>query len=154
MVFAALKRAAQSAFSGATRELNAAYGSNTDFLEAVCAASALVAASDGEIEATERTKIIALIQKHPSLGKLYSQSVIEQTAEAMFRRAVDASGRQALARELDDIKSRPDGHQMGEDVYLIAMDVADADGEREPQEDATLKKIAARLGVDASKFEF
>ncbi|WP_286202112.1 TerB family tellurite resistance protein [Ochrobactrum sp. SFR4] len=43
---------------------------------------------------------------------------------------------------------------MAEDVYLIALDIANADGEVEPEEDAVLKKIAARLGVDTSKFDF
>lgn len=45
MVFGALKRTASAAFSGVTKELNASYGENTDFLEAVCAAAALVAAA-------------------------------------------------------------------------------------------------------------
>lgn len=153
-MFGALKKAFTAGFSGITRELNAAYGENTDFLEAVCAAAALVAMADGEIEATERAKIISLIQKHPSLGKLYNLDVIEKTAESMFRRASEASGRQALARELDDIKGRPDGAKMGEDVYLVALDVAGADGEIEPEEQAVLEKIARRIGVDPSKFEF
>lgn len=154
MVFGALKRAAQAAFSGVTRELNAAYGENTDFLEAVCASAALVAFADGELEAAERSAIIQLVQKHPQLGKLYSLSTIEQTAEAMFKRAESASGRQALARELDDVKGRPNASQMAEDVYLVALDVANADGELEAEEEVVLKKIASRLGVDASKFDF
>ena len=154
MVFGALKKAFGAAVSGVNRELNAAYSQNTDFLEAVCAAAALVAASDGDIEQSERSKIISLIQKHPQLGKLYSLDVIEKTAETMFKRAGEASGRQALARELDDIKARPDGAQMGEDVYLVALDVASADGEIEAAEQSTLDKLARRLGVDPSKFEF
>lgn len=154
MVFGALKKAFGAAVSGVNRELNAAYSQNTDFLEAVCAAAALVAASDGDIEQSERSKIISLIQKHPQLGKLYSLDVIEKTAETMFKRAGEASGRQALARELDDIKARPDGAQMGEDVYLVAFDVAYADGEIETAEQTTLDKLARRLGVDPSKFEF
>jgi tellurite resistance protein TerB len=154
MVFGALKKAFTAGFSGVTRELNAAYGENTDFLEAVCAAAALVAFADGEIEPEERAKIVSLIQKHPSLGKLYGIDVIEKTSDTMFKRAAEASGRQSLARELDDIKGRPDGARMGEDVYLVALDVANADGELEPEEQAVLAKIAKRLGVDASQFDF
>jgi tellurite resistance protein len=153
-MFGALKKALTAGFSGVTRELNASYGENTDFLEAVCAAGALVAFADGEIEPEERTAIISLIQKHPSLGKLYSTDVIEKTAASMFKRAADASGRQALARELDDIKSRPDAARMAEDIYLVALDIANADGDLEQEEQAVLAKIANRLGVDASKFDF
>lgn len=149
-MFGALKKA----FGAGAREIKAEYGENKDFLEAVCAASALVAAADGDIEESERRKVVSIISNHSTLSKLYQTNVIEATAETMFKRAKDASGRQSLAREMDDIKSRPDAAQMAEDVYLIALDIANADGEVEPAEDAVLKKIAARLGIDASKFDF
>lgn len=149
-MFGLLKRAVTA---GAT-EVKAEYGENKDFLEAVCAAVALVAAADGDIEETERRKAVSIITNHSTLGKLYKQNDIESVSEAMFKKAKDSSGRQQLARELDDIKARPNGAQMAEDVYLIAVDIANADGEVEPEEDVVLKKIAARLGVDASKFDF
>lgn len=149
-MFGALKRA----MGAGAREVKAEYGENKDFLEAVCAAAALVAAADGDIEESERRKVVSIVQNHPTLSKLYQSNVIEQTAETMFKRAKETSGRQLLARELDDIKSRPNGQQMAEDAYLIALDIANADGELEPAEEAVLKKLAARLGVDASKFDF
>ncbi|MFQ0815758.1 hypothetical protein AVM02_07550 [Brucella anthropi] len=138
----------------AAKEVKAEYGQNKDFLEAVCAGSALVAAADGEIEDSERTKVVSIITNHAQLSKLYDRNTIEQTAEAMFKKAKDASGRQSLAREMDDIKNRPDGATMCEDVYLIALDIAGADGEIEPEEQAVLEKIAKRLNVDTSKFDF
>lgn len=149
-MFSALKKA----FGAGAREIKAEYGENRDFLEAVCAASALVAAADGDIEEVERRKVVSIVSNHPTLSKVYQSNVIEATAETMFKRAKDASGRQSLAREMDDIKGRPDGAQMAEDVYLIALDIAGSDGEIEPAEDAVLKKIAARLGIDATKFDF
>ena len=149
-MFGVLKRA----FSAGATEVKAEYGENKDFLEAVLAAVALVAAADGDIEESERRKAVSIVTNHQTLGKLYKQNDIETTAELMFKRAKDVSGRQQLARELDDIKSRPNGTSMAEDVYLIALDIANADGEVEPQEDVVLKKIAARLGVDPNKFDF
>lgn len=148
-MFGALKKA----FKAGAKEVQADYSHNKDYLEAVCAAAALVANADGEIEDSERSKVERVLSSHPVLSKMYQPNIIAQTAETMFKRAKDASGRQALARELDDIKGRDDG-KMAEDVYLIALDVANADGELEPQEDAVLKKIAARLGVDPARFEF
>lgn len=138
----------------AAKEVKAEYGQNKDFLEAVCAGSALVAAADGEIEDSERTKVVSIITNHAQLSKLYDRNTIEQTAEAMFKKAKDASGRQSLAREMDDIKNRPDGATMCEDVYLIALDIAGADGEIEPEEQVVLEKIAKRLNIDTSKFDF
>lgn len=143
----------KKAFSAGAKEVAADYSQNKDYLEAVCAAAALVANADGEIEDSERSKVVRVLASHPVLGKMYQQGVIEQTAEVMFKRAKDASGRQSLARELDDIKGRDNG-QMAEDVYLVAVDVAHADGEIEPEEDVVLKKIASRLNVDPSKFDF
>lgn len=150
MVFGLMKRVVKSA----TTEVKAEYGESKDFLEAVCAAAALVAAADGDIEESERRKVVSLITNHASLGRIYQQRDIETTAETMFKRAKESSGRQQLARELDDIKSRPSGQQMAEDVYLLALDIANADGEVEPEEDVVLKKIAGRLGVDPGKFDF
>jgi len=150
MVFGLLKRVA----GGAAREVASEYGQNKDFLEAVCAAAALVAAADGDIEEAEKRKVVALITNHATLGKLYKSSDIEGTASAMFARAKDASGRQQLARELDDIKDKPAGAKMAEDVYLLALDIAHADGEVEPAEEKVLAKIASRLGVNPSDFEF
>ncbi|MDF2621436.1 MAG: terB [Xanthobacteraceae bacterium] len=149
-MFGVLKRVA----GAAAKEVQADYSGNRDYLEAVCAACALVAYADGQIEDAERAKVVRVLTGHASLGKMYDQRTIEQTAETMFKRAGDRSGRQALANELDDIRSRPNAGQMADDIYLIADDVAHADGELEPAEVEVLKKIAGRLGVDTSKFEF
>ena len=149
-MFGALKKA----FGAGAREVQANYSQNKDYLEAVCAASALVAMADGELEEVEKNKVIALLTNHSTLGKMYDRATVEGTAETMFKRSKDASGRQSLARELDDIKGRPDGAQMAEDVYLIAVDVSAADGEVEPEEKVVLEKIASRLGVDPAKFTF
>ncbi len=134
-MFGVLKKA----LGAGSREVAAAYGENKDFLEAVCASVALVAAADGDIEETERQKATRLIINHPDLSRLYKQTDIEQTLDAMFKRAKEASGRQQLAREIDDIKSRPNAAKMAEDVYLIALDIAGADGEVEAAEDAVLR---------------
>lgn len=149
-MFGSLKKA----FGAGAKEIKAEYSENKDFLEAVLAASALVAAADGDIEETERRKVISVVSNHATLSKLYASNVIESTADTMFKRAKDASGRNQLARELDDVKNRPGGQQMAEDAYLITLDIAGADGELEPAEVEVLKKIAARLNVDTTKFDF
>lgn len=147
-MFGALKRA----LGAGAKEVQKDYSQNRDYLEAVLAAAALVANADGDIEDTERAKVVKVVSNHPTLSKFYKQNDIEQVAETMFRRAKDVSGRQQLARELDDIKGRD--ATMADDVYLVAQDIALADGELEPQEADVLAKIANRLGVDPKKFEF
>jgi len=144
----------KKAIGAAAVEVKANYGENKDYLEAVCAAAALVAMADGTLEDVEKAKVVSLLTNHSTLGKMYSRDVIETTAETMFKRSKDSSGRQSLARERDDTRGRPEGTQMAEDVYLIAVDVSAADGEVEPEEKVVLEKIASRLGVDPKKFEF
>jgi tellurite resistance protein len=149
-IFGALKKAV---FSGA-REINKEYGSNRNFLNAVCASAALVANADGSIEDTERLKAISLITNNATLSSLYQRNDIEQALESAFKNSKDASGRQALARNLEAIQGMPNGAQMAEDVYLVASDISMADGSVSDEEKVVLEKIARRLGVDPKKFEF
>lgn len=149
-MFGAFKKA----LKGATKEVKAEYGKNKDFLEAVCAAVALVAAADGEIEDTEKNEAIQIISGHATLGKLYSQEEIRSTAATMFSRAGSNSGKQQLSRELSDVRGKEGGAQMAEDVYLVAVDIAAADGEQEEAETAVLNKIAKFLNVDPKNFQF
>lgn len=145
---------AKKIVKGASREVSADLGKNRDLLEACCAAAALVAASDGEIEESEKRKTLSLALKNPTLGKLYKSDDIERCAEEMFRRAADRSGRHALAGELKDIKGKDNAAELADQVYLFALDISEADGETEAAEAVTLQKIADLLGVDPKKYEF
>lgn len=145
---------AKKIIKGAAREVSTDLGKNKDFLEACCAAAALVAAADGDIEESEKRKVVSLAMKNPTLGKLYNSSDIERTADEMFKRATDRSGRQALANELQDVKKLENAQEVADQVYLFALDISEADGEVEPEEKAVLAKIASLLGVDPGKFEF
>lgn len=147
-MFGAFKRA----LGAGAKEVQKDYSGNRNFLEAVIAASTLVAAADGDLEDAERNKIQKIVTNHATLGKFYKQQDIEAVLDRMFKLAKDASGKQQLARELDDVKSSDEA--MRDDVYLVALDIAHADGELEPQEADVLNKIAKRIGVDVSKFEF
>lgn len=127
------------------------YSGNKDFLEAVCAASALIAAADGEVEDSEVAQIIKSITANPKLSGSFDARQIETTAETMIRRA--QSGRAArlgLYAEIGDISK---DIEMAETVVGIAYDIAEADGEIEPQEKLVIEKIAQQLKVDLKKFD-
>lgn len=133
----------------ATKEVKAEYGQNKDFLEACCAAVALVAYADGTLEPEEQKKAMQIVGGHATLSKIYSAGDIEKTLETMLKRADSHSGRIALMREIGDVRGK--GETIGEDVYLVGLDVAFADGELEAPEVAVLNKIAATLSVDLRK---
>ncbi len=139
-MFGSLKKAFGAAASAGGKELQARYSENKDFLEAVCAATALVAAADGEIEDSERGAVQRLIGGNEKLSNIYKPHEITEVAEKMLVLAKTQSGKQSLARQLDDIKGNV---TMCEDTYLVALDIAYADGELEPAEEVVLKKIAA-----------
>ena len=150
-MFGAFKKAVGAALGAGSKEIQARYSQNKDFLEAVCAGVALVAAADGEIEDSERGAILRLVGGNETIKAIYKPHEISECAERMLDKATTMSGKQQLARELSDIKGNT---QMCEDVYLIANDIAYADGELEEPEKVVLAKIAKMLNVNADAFQF
>lgn len=134
-------------FSGSVNK----YSGRKDFLEAVCAACALIAAADGEVEDEEVTQTVKGIASNPNLSGSFSSREIEATAEAMLKRAQGGRvGRAGLFKEIEDIAS---DHDMAETVLLTALDVADSDGQVEPQEKEVLSKIAQKLGLNLASYD-
>lgn len=122
------------------------FSGRTDYLEAVCAATALVAAADGEISDSEVTAITKGVANNATLSACFKQSQIEKTCDVMLKRAQGGrAGRAGLYKEIDDIAKDQSAAEM---VYLMAFDVADADGKLEAAERKTLTEIAKRLGVN------
>lgn len=126
------------------------YSGRKDFLEAVCAACALVAASDGDVSDSEVDQTIKAITSNANLSAAFKQTEIERTADAMLKRAQGGRvGRSGLFKEIEDIAS---DHDMSETVLLSALDVADHGGIDE-KERAVLQNIASRLGLNLSSYD-
>jgi tellurite resistance protein TerB len=125
------------------------YSGQTDFLEAVCAASALVASADGNVSDDEVDGIIKTIAANAALSAGFNSRQIEQTAEAMIKRAQGGRmGRNGLMRELEDVAKDAD---KAEAVAIAALDVAEADGSIGAEEQAMLLKIGAALKIDMKR---
>lgn len=140
-MFAALK----SALSGKV----AKFSGRKDFLEAVCAAAALVAFADGEASDAEIDSTIKSITSNANLSGSFSTREIETTAETMLNRAKGGRvGRNGLLREIEDIKA---DHDMCEVVLLTALDVADNEGISD-EEKAVLDKIAKALSLNLANY--
>lgn len=126
------------------------FAGKTDFLEAVCASTALVAAADGEIEDAEVEATVQSVSSNPKLAGAFASRQIEQTMEQMFERTEGRAGRLGLYREIEDIK---DDSDMSETVFLTALDISESDGEIEPEEKVVLSKIAKTLGLNPANFD-
>lgn len=140
----------------AGKELNKEYAGSSNFLNAVCASCALIAYADGTCEDSEKKKAIEVLTSHTQLAALYQRAAIESALNAALSHAQTSSGKQELARTLDAVQTLNNGAQMAEDTYLVAVDVASANHNGKPGDDenAVLAKLAKRLNVDPSKFEF
>jgi len=148
--------ALKSALSSGAKELNKEYGKSEDFLNAVCASCALIAYADGELEDSEKKKAMEVLTGHTQLSSLYQRAQIENALNSALSHAQTASGKQELARNLDKVLQLPNGAQMADDVYLVAVDVASSNSHHTIGEDEqkVLDRLAKRLNVDPSKFEF
>lgn len=148
--------ALKSAFTSGVKELNKEYGKTNDFLKGVTASCALVIYADGTAEESEKKKAMDVLTGHTQLSSLYPRAAIESALSSALSHAQTASGKQELARQLDAILVLQNGHQMAEDVYLVAVDCASANSRNEvgDQEQVVLDKLAKRLNVDPKKFEF
>ena len=125
------------------------FSGRTDFLEAVCAAAALIAAADGEIEDSEVKATIKAVRANKSLATGFDQTAIETTINKMLERAAGGRvGRMGLWEEIREIAKDA---ELAQGVVLAALDVAEGDGEIEPAEKAVLDRLAKELSVDLTR---
>lgn len=137
----------KSKFGGAVNK----YSGRKDFLEAVCASCALIAAADGDVSDAEVEKTVKVIASNPKLSGSFASREIELSADAMLKRAqAGRSGRVGLYKEIDDIASDP---EMAETVYVAALDVAESSGGIDEKEKAVLLNIAQRLKIDTKQYD-
>lgn len=123
---------------------------NRDLMEAVVACSILVAYADGECEDAELAKMEQVISALPELkhfGSEISETIgrFHSLLEAGFR-----LGKLKVMKEIDDIQANDDDRQL---VFNIALTIAEADGEIEPQELKVLKEIGQRLGINLREYD-
>ena len=122
---------------------------NRDLMQAVVGAMVLIAYADGECERSELDKIDRLIAANDSLAHFGSE--IQQTMGRYveFMEAGPRLGEMKIMREIADVKNNA---QEAEEVFVLAITVAEADGEIEPAEVKMLAKIGRELGLRVQDF--
>ncbi|EGF4599819.1 tellurite resistance TerB family protein [Salmonella enterica subsp. enterica serovar Agama] len=115
-----------------------------DLAQAVVNSAYLVAYADGECEASEKAKIEQVLRNQPALAAFTSEI---NAISATIIGQLDTNfkiGRRAALREIEDVKHDT---REAEDVLDVAVTVAEADGEIEPEELKVLEEIANKLGL-------
>jgi tellurite resistance protein TerB len=118
---------------------------NRDLMQAICGAALLVAAADGEIEAEETTKLEAIIRSLPALGHFGAEigKTVQQFTDQL--NAGFVLGKTQIMREIRECKHST---QEAEDIFVVALTIAQADGEVDSKELEVLKQIARELGLN------
>lgn len=124
------------------------FSGRTDFLEAVCAAAALIAAADGDIEDGEIKAAMTSVKGCRALEG-FDQRTVESTLERMLARA--GGGRVGRSSLWDEIREVLKDAEMAEAVMYAALDVAEGDGEIEPPERAVLERLAKEGNLDLQR---
>ena len=153
-IFGKKKSILGAAAQAAMKEMNANQQENLDLLEAAAAGCALVATHDGNADSSERNKAISVITKNKTIGAIFSGPQIEAIVNSSIDKAGEGSGKQELVDELKDLKNHEGGAKMAQSVYLMAKDVANADGSIGDAEAKALSILAGILGVNESDFAF
>lgn len=127
------------------------FSGRTDFLEAVCAAAALIAAADGEIEDAEVTATKKAVMANKALAAGFDHRTIDQCIDRMLDRAGGGRvGRAGLWVEIEEAATKPD---LAEAIVCTALDVSESDGEVEPAEKIVLERLAKTLRVDLARLQ-
>lgn len=118
------------------------------FLEAVSAACALVAAADGEVSFSERTRLDAVVESLSEL-RLFDPHEVVNAFDAHVEKLEDAGGDgRAVLLETVAAGTRDDG---AADLLLrISVAMSLADGRDSPEERAAIGEICSALGLDTS----
>jgi tellurite resistance protein TerB len=123
---------------------------NKDMLQAIVGAALMIAAADGEIEPNETTKLEEIMAAHDALSA-FKRSEISAILQDYTKKlkANFALGKTQLMREISDIADKSD---QAEEVLLIAVAIAEADGEIEDNEKKVIGEIAKTLRLNADTY--
>jgi tellurite resistance protein TerB len=122
---------------------------NRDLMQAVVASAVLVAFADGELEDSEVKGLHEVIEAQPQLSGFGTElsSTIDSYIGTM--KASKHLGKIKLMREIEDVKASP---AEVEEVFAVAVTIAESDGQIEDAETAVLVTIGRKLGVNLKDY--
>lgn len=123
---------------------------NQDFMEAVIAGCALVAAADGDISPEEKQKMAGFISRSDELKVFDMHQVIERFNTQVENFAFDHSiGKAQALKAIGRIKTNPEAGRL---LVRVCCAIGMADGDFDADEQAIVREICAELGLPAEEF--
>jgi tellurite resistance protein TerB len=117
---------------------------NKDVLEAAAAAGLLVAASEGGITKDELNGVKNALSAHPKIEGAFSKRDVDAVVSKYSSILEDnfRVGRTQMLREIEDVAENAND---AEDVLVLAISIAEKDGDIGEKEMSVLNDIANRL---------
>lgn len=123
---------------------------NKDVLDALVAASTIVAAADGVIDASEKAKMVGVLKNSPLTSAYPVDQVIKSFTGHADRFDFDVDvGRSEALRVIGKFRSNPDVARM---IVRSAVIIGKADGNFDASEKRAVEMIARELGINPAEF--
>lgn len=122
---------------------------NRDLMEAIVAGAILVAYADGDASAEELTKLQDIVENNDNLKHFGSEiGVTIDRYSAMF----EAGSRLAKVKLMKELKDVQGDEDQKIEAFIIAIEIADADGEIDDNELKVLKEIGKCFGLNPDTY--
>jgi len=126
------------------------FSGSKDFLEGLCAASALVAAADGSIDDSEYDTALDVIRNNVAIAAAFGTGEIESVFGKMAPKTKTRSGKAELKEEIRQVIARDKSGAMGQAIVYVMLDVADSGG-IDAAEEKVMREIAGIANVNYDK---
>jgi tellurite resistance protein TerB len=124
---------------------------NRDFMEAVVAGCAIVAAADGTISAEEKQKMIGYMQASDELKVFKIDDVIQSFNDSVGKFDFDAGiGRAEALRKIAKIKGKAGADRL---LVRVCCAIGAADGDFDAKERDAVSLICTELGLAPAEFD-
>lgn len=123
---------------------------NREFMEACVAGCALVAAADGNIDSSEKQKMMKFIQQSEELKVFDTKDVI-----AVFNKVAEnfefdhEIGKAEALKIIGKLRSKPDAARL---MVRVCIAIGSADGNFDDKEKQMVREMCRDLGIPASDF--
>ncbi len=124
---------------------------NADFMEAIVAGCALVAAADGKVTSDEKQKMAAFIQRSDELSVFDMAMVIEAFNKIMEGFEFDAAiGKIEAMKKITRLRGKDEEART---MVRVCCVIGAADGDFDADERKVVAEICTELGLSPSEFD-
>lgn len=124
---------------------------NRDFMDAVVAGCAIVAAADGSVSSEEKQKMIGFMQTSDELKVFKTEDVIASFNDCMGKFDFDAAiGKGEALRRIAKIKGKAGADRL---LVRVCCAIGAADGDFDAEERAAVVSICKELGLEPAEFD-